>query len=196
MERFERPELEPNSTNEVLQEFLQRLTFLYMKIEADSPHRGEPTLSLPPLDILTARVAESSFKVFTDQTNYVKSHRASVYPSWSSPSIEGMGAEVYRVFFNAFSKKIYIDLNGPRWNDLRMRLDHERLYCEILKTLIFVLTTGTREELSHVAPPKLPPPFKPQAPSPRKMFLSDQEREDITLVDMKLPDDDDPTQAG
>lgn len=109
-----------------------------------------PTLDLPPLDILTQKLTASSFKIFTDPNHYVKSYRAAAYPSWSSTSIDGCGSDVYRIFFNNHSKKIYIDLNAQRWAEARREIETERLYCEILKTLIFVLTCGIREEPNSV----------------------------------------------
>lgn len=140
--------MEANSPNDLLnlivtedlpREIIGRLEDLYPKLAAVVPHAPVPALDLPPLDILMTQVAESSFKVFDNSESYIESHRAKTYASWSGNRDQSVGAaEIYRIFYNKFSKKIYIDLDGTRWNQIRRALREEILFCDILRTLIFV----------------------------------------------------------
>jgi hypothetical protein len=96
---------------------------------------GAPILDLPSLDVLSARVSECSFKFFSDPEDYLASVRAKEYVSWIAPR-----GDIYRIFFNAYSRKIYVDLNEKRWNEVHSQLEDEILFCDILRTLIWVLT--------------------------------------------------------
>lgn len=96
---------------------------------------GAPTLELPTVDALSTRVSQCSFKYFADPKEYSDSVRAKEFVSWLAPR-----GDTYRIFFNTVSKKVYVDLNGKRWSEKRSPLEDELLYCDILRTLIFVLT--------------------------------------------------------
>ncbi len=96
---------------------------------------GAPILEIPTVDALSSCVARCSFKIFSDPAGYYQSPRAKEFVSWSAPR-----SDAYRVYFNAHSGKVYVDLNGKRWAEVRSKLEQEHLYCEILRTLIFVLT--------------------------------------------------------
>jgi hypothetical protein len=96
---------------------------------------GAPTLEMPTIDILSARVAECAFEGFSEPADFSKNARAKEFVSWSAPR-----NDAYRVYFDARGGKVYVDLNEKRWNETRSKLEEEILYCEILRTLIFVLT--------------------------------------------------------
>jgi aspartyl/asparaginyl beta-hydroxylase (cupin superfamily) len=54
--------------------------------------------------------------------------------SWSPPR-----SDVYRVFFDSEAKKVCVELNGKRWDEIHSKLEDEVLFCDILRTLIWVL---------------------------------------------------------
>jgi len=122
-------------------EILGMIGTIYPKLAEEVPEAPVKALDLPPVEQLIDRVAKTSFKVFDNDASYVESERAKSYPSWSGSKAQPIrNSDVYRVFFNDYSKKIYVDLNGVRWDEVRKNLEEERLYCEILRTLIFVHT--------------------------------------------------------
>lgn len=51
-----------------------------------------------------------------------------------------LGMNIIESYSNDYSKKVYVDLNIERWSEARSAIEEEALYCEILRTLIFVLT--------------------------------------------------------
>lgn len=116
---------------ELPMEIIGRLENLYPKL---SPSDA-PTLEMPTVDVLSARVSQCSFKIFESPEEYLGSVRAKEFVSWIAPR-----GDAYRIYFNTVSKKVYVDLNGKRWSETRSKLGDERLYCDILRTLIFVLT--------------------------------------------------------
>lgn len=132
----------PNNSEFQPQEILGRIDRLYSKLapvpitppETWLSSFGAPTLEMPTLESLSDRVAQCSFKVFDDATAYHQNPRAKEYVSWSMPR-----TDAYRIYFNVYSKKIYVDLNGKRWVEVRSKLEEEKLFCDILRTLIWVL---------------------------------------------------------
>jgi hypothetical protein len=132
-----------NSAPGLATEILGLLGDLYPKIspapaepvDPSVPDFGIPQLEVPPIDDLTTRLGQCSFKVFDDTSVFYGSERAKEYVSWSAPR-----NDVYRIFFNAYSKKVYVDLNGDQWKEIESQSKKEALYCEILRTLVFVLT--------------------------------------------------------
>jgi hypothetical protein len=133
-------------------EMLNRLSRLYQRIATDVPDPRYPILDLPPIDKISRKIAESSFLVFASSASYGESLRALAYPSWSSLHSTGMGSEVYRVFFNDYSKKLYVDVNGSRLVEARRLLDEEAFLAEILKTMIFVVTCVLPDDEPEPAP--------------------------------------------
>ncbi len=141
-------------------EILDRLSDLYPKLAEGVPGNPVSSLDLPSLEELFASVSGSSFKVFDDPVAYEKNLRAKSYPSWSSSRLIDSSSDIYRIYFNDYSRKIYVDLNGTRLDDLRTRIEDELLYCEILRTLIFVLVCGRpfdpdREETAADGPAEI-----------------------------------------
>jgi len=135
--------LDGNLAESIPKAILGRLDVLYPKIAPPPPETtesvlrdfGAPTLEMPEKEILGTRFLECSFKGFDDPDAYAKCERAKSYVSWSAPR-----NEYYRIYFNDYSKKVYVDLNATRWCEARSAIEEEALYCEILRTLIFVLT--------------------------------------------------------
>lgn len=124
-------------------EILGRLENLYPQlsplptgpVDQVLPDFGAPSIELPTMTNLSDRVAKCSFLVFKDSDAFHRSPRAKEFVSWSSPR-----SDYYRIYFNTLSKKVYIDLNGKRWDEARTKLGEEILFCDILRTLIWVLT--------------------------------------------------------
>lgn len=129
-----------NQTSETLTtEIVGRLEALYPKLSSDEPSIRESSPDVPALTDLTGEVAKCSFKVFSDPVDYLESERAKPRVVYPGPGIRARDRELYRVFFNDFSNKIYVDVNEVKWAEEKKPILAETLYCEILKTLIFVL---------------------------------------------------------
>lgn len=96
---------------------------------------GDQAFELPAIDVLGTRLSECSFMHFQDPVKYAESARAKTYLNWSAPR-----NDLYRVYFNGFSKKIYVDLNAAFGEVARSAHEAEVLYCEILRSLVYVLT--------------------------------------------------------
>jgi hypothetical protein len=134
-----------NNSETLPGEIIGRLASLYPQLSpgsATSAAEGEnlnafgsPTLEMPTVDALSERLGQCSFKIFEEPPEYFQNPRAKEFVSWSAPR-----SDVYRIYFNTYSGKVYIDLNGKRWNEVCSKLQEELLYCDILRTLIFVLT--------------------------------------------------------
>ncbi len=131
-------------STELPMEIIGRLENLYPKLSpADASASldtvvgpfGAPILEMPTVDVLSTRVSQCSFKVFASAEEYAGSVRAKEFVSWIAPR-----GDTYRIYFNTVSKKVYVDLNGKRWSEKRSKVEDERLFCDILRTLIFVLT--------------------------------------------------------
>lgn len=131
---------------------LERLDRLYPKLAPTGDESfdglqvkfGEPAFELPTIEVLGSRLSECSFMHFSDPVAYAESARAKTYLNWSAPK-----TNLYRVYFNAFSKKIYVDLNAAFGEVARSAYDAEKLYCEILRTLIYVLTCEVDARGAH-----------------------------------------------
>ncbi len=145
-----------NNSENLPTEIIGRLASLYSQLSplAAAPAAvedvfnafGSPTLEMPTVDALGERVAQCSFKIFAEPAEYVQSPRAKEFVSWSAPR-----SDVYRIYFNTVSGKVYIDLNGKRWNEVCSKLQEELLYCDILRTLIFVLTCEVEAAEARIA---------------------------------------------
>ncbi len=133
--------MEANSDQnlEIPGEMLSRIIALYPKLTEAVPGTN-PTQELPSPEELMTSVGECSFKIFPDPDSYFRSERAKQYLSWSSSRCPETASDLYRIYFNEYSGKIYVDLNGTRFEEARTQLQDEIVYCEILRTLIFVLT--------------------------------------------------------
>lgn len=123
-------------------ELLSRLESLYPKLapaqKSDHPvlaDFGAPTLEMPALDALRARVSRCAFEVFDEPAHFAENARAKPFVTWSAPR-----NDAYRVYFDAETNQVYVDLNGKRWSEIRAKLEEETLYCEILRSLIWVVT--------------------------------------------------------
>lgn len=131
-------------TSEFLpKDILGRLESLYPKLSPisslvdplDALGFAANSMEMPPLETLSTRVSQCSFRVFADPAAFFQSPRAKQFVSWSAPR-----NDAYRIYFNTQSGKVYVDLNGKRWDEIRSKLEEEILFCEILRTLIWVLT--------------------------------------------------------
>jgi len=134
---------ETKSISETLPtELLGRLESLYPKLapaektaDAILADFGAPTLEMPAIDALGTRVSKCAFEVFDEPAHFAANARAKPFVTWSAPR-----NDAYRVYFDAATNQVHVDLNGKRWNEIRAKLEEETLYCEILRSLIWVLT--------------------------------------------------------
>jgi hypothetical protein len=123
-------------------DLLGRLATLYPKLapveksdDAVLADFGAPTLEMPEMDALGTRVSRCAFEVFDEPAQFAANARAKAFVTWSAPR-----NDAYRVYFDPQSNQVYVDLNGKRWNEIRAKLEEETLYCEILRSLIWVVT--------------------------------------------------------
>lgn len=94
---------------------------------------------IPSREKMLRAVSEVSFKVFESPEHYLSNERAMQYVQFISTE---HGDRAYRVYFNHFSKKVYVDLNTSftgisRPKSLVREIIRSEISVEILKSLIF-----------------------------------------------------------
>jgi hypothetical protein len=169
--------LEAKAANEILSEIRRRLDYFYLKVQLDAETRGSKPRALPPLASVAEKLGQASFRVFSDPGQYVASDRAARARETLPDALSSLGRDVFRVFFNDHSKKVYIDLNHPRWEETGDRLGLERLYCELLKA--FLLLSAVND-----------PSENPEAPPLDRTYVNRgrEEAEEVPLVDVSRLD--------
>lgn len=136
---------------EIPTHLLARFEALYTRL------RDETTQGLiPAREKILEAIAQSSFRVFDSPEEYATNERAAQYVQFISNE---HGDRAYRVYFNEYSKKIYVDLN-PGFTGIQVDLEmikeqvRSEVSYEILKTLILThplfqdpgIWTGTEED--------------------------------------------------
>jgi hypothetical protein len=110
---------------------LQRFDEIYKTLS----HEKE-LIAIPRRELMLELLERCSFKMFEETDEYCASERAQNFPHYISPTF---GDHAFRVYYNSFSSKIYIDLNRDPMQAIRITRETEaRVLCEIIRSIILV----------------------------------------------------------
>lgn len=109
---------------------LQRFDEIYQKLSHE-----EGLVALPAREMIMNSVKRCSFRMFDESDEYVGSERAKEHPHSVSPTF----SHAFRVYFNSYSKKIYVDLNRDSMTAIRITLETEaQILCDIIRSILSV----------------------------------------------------------
>lgn len=137
-----RPETKPSFERSEVEELpvtiLQRFDELYQTLT----HENE-RIAIPERELMLDLLRRCSFRMFEETDEYLASERARNFPHYISPTF---GDHAFRVYFNSFSSKIYVDLNREPIQAIRITRETEtQVLCEIIRSIILVDPTMYRE---------------------------------------------------
>ena len=96
----------------------------------------EEKIAVPERELMLDLLNRVSFKMFEEAEEYVGSERARNFPHYISPTF---GDHAFRVYYNSFSNKIYVDLNREPIQAIRISRETEvQVLCEIIRSIILV----------------------------------------------------------
>lgn len=111
---------------------LRRFDEIYQTLSGEEERLAIPERALM-LETLNQRC---SFKMFEETDDYFMSERARNYPHFISPTF---GDHAFRVYYNSYSSKIYVDLNREPMQAIRITRETEaQVLCEIIRSIILV----------------------------------------------------------
>ncbi len=110
---------------------LQRFDELYKTLSDESDR-----IAIPERELMIELIKRCSFRMFEETDEYLTSERARNFPHYISPTF---GNHAFRVYFNSYSSKIYIDLNREPMQAIRITLETEaQVLCEIIRSIVLV----------------------------------------------------------
>ncbi|MBS1961416.1 MAG: hypothetical protein JST04_04315 [Bdellovibrionales bacterium] len=110
---------------------LQKFDELYQTLT-----RTEEMIAVPERALMLDLLQRCSFKMFEETEDYFGSARAREYPQYISPTF---GDHAFRVYFNSYSNKIYVDLNREPIQAIRITKETEhQVLCEIIRSIVLV----------------------------------------------------------
>jgi hypothetical protein len=110
---------------------LQRFDEIYKTLSDESER-----IAIPGRELMIELIKRCSFRMFDESDDYISSERAQNYPHYISPTF---GNHAFRVYFNSFSSKIYIDLNREPIQAIRITRETEaQVLCEIIRSIVLV----------------------------------------------------------
>lgn len=110
---------------------LKRFDEIYQKLV----HETHAVL-IPEREQIVRTVGRTSFKLFEDTTTYLASARANEYPHCVSSAF---GDRTFRVYYNSYSNKVYVDLNRDRISAIRQSVEAEtQVFCEVIRSILFI----------------------------------------------------------
>ena len=128
---------------EILIALLEQFDEIYARIR-----RETADVLVPEKELLLETIRSCAFRTFYDPQTYRESERAKNAPVCISPS---RGEDAFRVFYNTFSQKIYIDLNLEFILAFREKMESElTLLCEIMQSILFIRPHTEIEEVAVI----------------------------------------------
>jgi hypothetical protein len=110
---------------------LSRFDEIYQTLAAEAER-----IAIPERTLMLDLLKRCSFKMFEETDEYLGSERARNFPHYISPTF---GNHAFRVYYNSFSNKIYIDLNREPMQAIRITLETEaQVLCEIIRSIVLV----------------------------------------------------------
>lgn len=123
---------------------LQRFDELYQTLSKERDR-----IAIPERTLMLELLQRCSFKMFEETDDYFASERARNFPHYISPTF---GDHAFRVYFNSYSSKIYVDLNRDPIQAIRITRETEaQVLCEIIRSIVLVDPTMPEEEPTELA---------------------------------------------
>jgi hypothetical protein len=110
---------------------LQRFDEIYQTLTHE-----EERIAIPERALMLELLSRCSFRMFEEADEYLSSERARNFPHYISPTF---GNHAFRVYYNSYSSKIYVDLNREPIQAIRITAETEaQVLCEIIRSIIMV----------------------------------------------------------
>lgn len=110
---------------------LSRFDELYHKLEHELN-----LAAIPAKESLIEIVKRCSYKMFDEVEDFVECPRAKEHAQLSSATF---GDVAFRVYYNSYSKRVYVDLNRDRISAIRLTLETETdVLLDIIRSIMIV----------------------------------------------------------
>ncbi len=109
---------------------LRRFDEIYQKLAEE-----EVRIALPARDRIMKSLERCSFRMFDESDEYAECLRAKEHPHTVSPTF----GHAFRVYFNSYSKKVYVDLNRDSMTAVRIAQETEsQILVDIIRSILCV----------------------------------------------------------
>ncbi len=126
---MENPILAITELEDVQQRFVRQVEAIYSRLIGQ-----QPDIAIPQPDRIVRLIERCSFRMFEEPEDYENNPRAKEYSRHISSTF---GDYAYRVYFNTFSKRIYVDLNRDRISLICLVAETEVLFlCELIRSIM------------------------------------------------------------
>lgn len=109
---------------------LSRFDEIYQKLMT------EESRVIPARDAILDSIRRCSFKMFEEPEDYLGNERAKEHEQYISTTF---GTFAFRVYYNAYSDKVYVDLNRESISAIRISMETEtQVLIDILRSILVV----------------------------------------------------------
>lgn len=107
---------------------LQRFDEIYRLLSTE-----ENRILLPERDAVMSSVNRCSFRMFDEPEEFLEAERAKSHPQLVSPNFDS----AFRVYFNSYSRKVYVDLNRDPMTAIHITAETEtQLLCDLIRSVL------------------------------------------------------------
>lgn len=114
--------------DDIAETILQRFDEIYQKLSTE-----KMMVALPAREALMSSVNRCSYRTFDESDEFLESARAKTHPHLISPTFN----HAFRVYFNSYSRKVYVDLNREPMAAIRISLETEsQILCDLMLSIL------------------------------------------------------------